>query len=117
MIVRESMRRFPPAPTFARQSIEDTTVGEWDMPKGSLITVSPGRKVSSAIASKSLALNADVRDFRAFGRIDHAAKRVFLAGVLASGRKLNSRGLPRVDWRNEPNFLPPSERIGDLQIP
>lgn len=52
MIVRESMRRFPPAPTFARQSIEDTTVGEWDMPKGSLITVSPGRKVSSAIASR-----------------------------------------------------------------
>lgn len=40
MIVREAIRLFPPAPVFARQPIEDVTVGEWEIPKGSLITVS-----------------------------------------------------------------------------
>ena len=40
MIVREAIRLFPPAPFFARQPTEDVTVGEWDIPKGSLIVVS-----------------------------------------------------------------------------
>ncbi len=40
MIVREAMRLFPPGPAFARQPIEDVTVGEWEIPKGSLITIS-----------------------------------------------------------------------------
>jgi cytochrome P450 len=40
MIVREAIRLFPPAPFFARQPIEDVTVGEWEIPKGSLIVVS-----------------------------------------------------------------------------
>jgi cytochrome P450 len=40
MIIREAMRLFPPAPIFARQPVEDVTVGEWQMPKGSLIIVS-----------------------------------------------------------------------------
>jgi cytochrome P450 len=40
MIVREAMRLFPPAPAFAREPIGNVTVGEWEIPKGSLITVS-----------------------------------------------------------------------------
>jgi cytochrome P450 len=40
MIIREAMRLFPPAPMFARQPVEDVTVGEWQIPKGSLIVVS-----------------------------------------------------------------------------
>lgn len=40
MIIREAMRLFPPAPMFARQPVEDVTVGEWQIPKGSLIIVS-----------------------------------------------------------------------------
>jgi cytochrome P450 len=40
MIVREAIRLFPPVPFFARQPIEDVTVGEWEIPKGSLIVVS-----------------------------------------------------------------------------
>lgn len=40
MIVREAMRLFPPVPAVARQSIEDVTVGGWEIPKGSLVVVS-----------------------------------------------------------------------------
>ena len=40
MIVREAIRLFPPAPLFARQPTEDVTVGEWEIPKGSLVVVS-----------------------------------------------------------------------------
>jgi cytochrome P450 len=40
MIVREAIRLFPPAPFFARQPTEDVTVGEWEIPKDSLIVVS-----------------------------------------------------------------------------
>lgn len=40
MIVREAIRLFPPAPFFTRQPTEDVTVGEWEIPKGSLIVVS-----------------------------------------------------------------------------
>jgi cytochrome P450 len=39
-IVREAIRLFPPAPFFARQPAEDVRVGEWEIPKGSLIVVS-----------------------------------------------------------------------------
>jgi cytochrome P450 len=40
MIVREAMRLFPPGPVFARQPVEDVTIGGWAIPKGSLIVVS-----------------------------------------------------------------------------
>jgi cytochrome P450 len=40
MIVREAIRMCPPAPFFAREPTEDVTVGEWEIPKGSLIVVS-----------------------------------------------------------------------------
>jgi len=39
MIVREAMRLYPPAPGVAREPIEDVTIGGYDVPKGSLITV------------------------------------------------------------------------------
>jgi cytochrome P450 len=39
MVVRESMRLYPPAPGFAREPIEDVTIGGWDIPKGSLVVV------------------------------------------------------------------------------
>jgi cytochrome P450 len=39
MVVRESMRLYPPAPGFAREPIEDVRIGGYDVPRGSLITV------------------------------------------------------------------------------
>jgi cytochrome P450 len=39
MVVRESMRLYPPAPGFAREPIEDVHIGGYDVPRGSLITV------------------------------------------------------------------------------
>jgi cytochrome P450 len=39
MVVRESMRLYPPAPGFAREPIEDVRIGGYDVPPGSLITV------------------------------------------------------------------------------
>src|SRR5262245_1689260 len=40
MVVRESMRLYPPAPGFAREPIEDVRIGGYDVPRGSLISVS-----------------------------------------------------------------------------
>jgi cytochrome P450 len=40
MVVREAMRLFPPAPAFARQPIDDVVIGGYEIPKGSLVTVS-----------------------------------------------------------------------------
>lgn len=40
MIIQESMRLYPPAPQFAREPIEDVTIGGFEVPRGSLITVS-----------------------------------------------------------------------------
>jgi cytochrome P450 len=40
MVVREAMRLFPPAPAFARQPAEDVVIGGYEIPKGSLVTVS-----------------------------------------------------------------------------
>jgi cytochrome P450 len=40
MILRESMRLYPPAPQFARQAIEDVVIGGWEVPKDSLIVIS-----------------------------------------------------------------------------
>jgi cytochrome P450 len=40
MVVRESMRLYPPAPGFAREPIEDVTIGGYVVPKGSLVSVS-----------------------------------------------------------------------------
>jgi cytochrome P450 len=39
MVVRESMRLYPPAPGFAREPIEDVRIGGYDVPRGSLISV------------------------------------------------------------------------------
>jgi cytochrome P450 len=39
MVVRESMRLYPPAPGFAREPIEDVRIGGYHVPRGSLITV------------------------------------------------------------------------------
>jgi len=40
MIILEAMRLFPPAPIFARQPIEHVVVGEYEIPKGSLVMIS-----------------------------------------------------------------------------
>jgi len=39
MVVREAIRLYPPAPGFAREPIEDTHIGGYHVPKGSLVTV------------------------------------------------------------------------------
>jgi len=39
MIVREAMRLYPPAAGFAREPIEDVTIGGYRVPTGSLVTV------------------------------------------------------------------------------
>ncbi len=39
MVIRESMRLYPPAPGFAREPTEDVTVGGWDLPKCCLVVV------------------------------------------------------------------------------
>jgi cytochrome P450 len=39
MVVRESLRLYPPAPGVAREPIEDVTIGGYPVPKGSLVTV------------------------------------------------------------------------------
>lgn len=39
MIIRESLRLFPPAPGVVREPIEDVTIGEFMVPKGSLISI------------------------------------------------------------------------------
>jgi cytochrome P450 len=40
MIVREAIRLYPPAPGFAREPIEDVVIGGYEIPKGSLVSVS-----------------------------------------------------------------------------
>lgn len=40
MVIREALRLYPPAPGFAREPIEDVTIGGFEVPKGSLVTVS-----------------------------------------------------------------------------
>ena len=40
MVVREAMRLYPPAPGFAREPIEDVSIGGYLVPKGSLVSVS-----------------------------------------------------------------------------
>jgi cytochrome P450 len=39
MVIRESLRLFPPAPGVVREPIEDVTIGEFLVPKGSLISI------------------------------------------------------------------------------
>ncbi len=40
MVVKESMRLYPPAYGFSRWAIEDTQIGNYDVPKGSVVGVS-----------------------------------------------------------------------------
>jgi cytochrome P450 len=58
MIVRESMRLYPPAAGFAREPIEDVTIGGYTVPKGSLVTVN------------TYALHRDARFFERPDRFD-----------------------------------------------
>jgi cytochrome P450 len=39
MIIRESMRLYPPAPGVAREPIEDVTIAGYEVPKGALISI------------------------------------------------------------------------------
>ena len=39
MVVREAVRLYPPAAGFAREPIEDVTIGGYTVPRGSLVTV------------------------------------------------------------------------------
>jgi len=39
MVIRESMRLYPPAPGFAREPIEDVSIGGYTVPAGSLVSV------------------------------------------------------------------------------
>jgi len=39
MVLRESLRLYPPAPGFAREPIEDVRIGGYEIPRGSLIAV------------------------------------------------------------------------------
>ncbi len=39
MVIRESLRLFPPAPGVAREPVEDVSIGDYVVPKGSLISV------------------------------------------------------------------------------
>jgi cytochrome P450 len=39
MVLREAIRLYPPAPGVAREPIEDVSIGGYDVPKGSLVTI------------------------------------------------------------------------------
>jgi cytochrome P450 len=39
MVIRESMRLYPPAPGFAREPIEEVTIGDYNVPRGSLVII------------------------------------------------------------------------------
>lgn len=39
MVIREAMRLYPPAPGVAREPIEDVTIGGYEVPKGSLVSI------------------------------------------------------------------------------
>jgi cytochrome P450 len=39
MVVKESMRLYPPAYAFSRVAVQDTTIGEYDVPKGTVVGV------------------------------------------------------------------------------
>ena len=40
MVVRESLRLYPPAPGLAREPLEDVRIGRYEIPRGSLVIVS-----------------------------------------------------------------------------
>jgi cytochrome P450 len=41
MVIREALRLYPPVPGVAREPVEDVTIAGYEIPRGSLITVSP----------------------------------------------------------------------------
>ncbi|HLY26698.1 MAG TPA: cytochrome P450 [Aggregatilineales bacterium] len=41
MVIKESMRLYPPIPFIQRQALEDTTLGGYDVPKGTLVNIGP----------------------------------------------------------------------------
>jgi cytochrome P450 len=57
--IKETLRMFPPAASlFTRQAIEDVQIGEWHIPKGSMVLVTP------------YVLHHDARWFENPGRFD-----------------------------------------------
>ena len=41
MVIREALRLYPPGPAFAREPIESVAIGGYDVPKGSIVMISP----------------------------------------------------------------------------
>jgi cytochrome P450 len=41
MVVRESLRLYPPGPLFAREPVENVMIGGYKVPRGSIVTVNP----------------------------------------------------------------------------
>ena len=41
MVIREALRLYPPGPAFAREPIENVAIGGYDVPKGSIVMISP----------------------------------------------------------------------------
>jgi cytochrome P450 len=41
MVVHEVLRLYPPAPAFGREALEDTTLGDYQVPRGTTIVMSP----------------------------------------------------------------------------
>ena len=41
MVIKESMRLYPPIPSFARLALEDVTLSEYVVPKGMIVSLSP----------------------------------------------------------------------------
>jgi cytochrome P450 len=41
MVIREALRLYPPGPAFAREPTENIAIGGYDVPKGSIVLISP----------------------------------------------------------------------------
>lgn len=40
-VIEETLRLYPPVPILAREALADDRIGDWDVPKGSLVLVAP----------------------------------------------------------------------------
>jgi cytochrome P450 len=50
MVVRESLRLYPPGPLFAREPVEDVMIGGYKVPRGSIVTVNPYEQRKGGLA-------------------------------------------------------------------